>query len=179
MKPHWHLPHPLRLPLATAFLSTLLAVSATLWSIDRVAAAEAMQQSSQRQRAETEHTLAQQLASADEVAAGLTIYQQLQASDTPLLSEAAKAFALDFPEDTPADPAAEASLKASAPWREHHSRLHLDLPHEGHLLQLLADWRALSPGLHQVRRCQIERRETGLQADCQLVRLEFRQGQTP
>lgn len=172
------LPQPLRLPLAAVLIAGALATGSIVWRIDRAATTEALRLSRQSHHDLRAKQLMQQIASADTVSAGLAIYHRLHAAQQP--STAPYETAMGFP------PGATIEIEQPQPtrsttdlWREYTSRLQLTIPHEGHLLKLLADWRSQSDGLHQLRACRIERLADALQADCQLTRFELTTKRAP
>jgi hypothetical protein len=171
-------PHALRIPLAAALVSILLASGAVAWSMDRTSKMEAQQESTRRSRLLQTAQLAQQDADSSEVSAGLALYENLKTRG----GAREKAFDQanqDFPPETDIDVELKKPAQGSeSPWIEHTTRVRLAIPHENHLLKMLSRWRARDPGLHHLRACRIERAADALQADCQLARLTLIEGQT-
>lgn len=173
-----HLPHALRLPLAAALGSLLLAGSSIVWSMDRMSKMEALQEDSRRSRLLLSAQLAQQEATASEVSAGLTIYETLKprgGAREKILGQSNP----DFPPETEIDlELTNPAAGSESPWIEHTTRVRLVTPHEDHLLKALSRWRARAPEVHHLRSCRIERAADGLRATCQLSRLALPDSQT-
>ncbi len=166
-----------RLPLAAALGSILLAGSALLWRMDSLTKADALLESTRLSRLQHTEQLARQSASTDQVASGLVIYEKLKNIDVEQNTAQIQSTQI-FPPEAEIRPfITKQKPDAESLWIEHTTQLRLVIPHENHLLKALADWRTASPGLHQLRSCQIERQGDALQADCQLSQLTLAEDQ--
>lgn len=164
---------PLRLPLACFLSCFLLPGSAAIWSIDLAARAEALKLRTHRERLAQAEVLTQQQATTAEVAAGIAVHDKLEAGSRH--KTVAEYSGQDFPPVANVE-IVPATSRENEFWIARTIRLNLEIPHEGHLLDVLSNWRKQSPGLHQVRACRIERLPHALQAECQLVRLSLPEG---
>jgi hypothetical protein len=160
---------PWRLPLTVLLSSFLLAGATASWRIDAASKAETRLEQTRRERLNQAELLAKQLATQDEVSAGIAILHKIRTSNQPE-DHLAAYFGQYLQPAAGLDKAATTSQEDKF-WTTRTIRLSLEILHEGHLLDALNAWRKDSPGLHQVRACRIERMVHALQADCELVRL--------